>query len=279
MTREEVLQGIDEPLWFASYSHALQWVDEAAHGRKWEWSVGKMPEVRVSPLVHAFWEETGVKLAAACVKLCWELPLRSIFRRRERGPVAYAITFVDELAMWVPSLDAWDQFIWPLAVAMPQAPMEVEQYSYCHGQAIDLGPIMLATQFSVTDEAGTYLCAARALVFEGSVLAYNPTKDKAEWVPTCSLANDLTWVEEKSIVALANYVPGISQEVACIARLGAHWLVSWPADSSTSEEEDEEQEEEEPEEEEEWEEADLELPSTDAELKQGEGEGELEPSR
>ena len=34
--------------------------------------------------------------------------------------------------------------------------MEVEQYSYHHGQAVDLGPVMPATQFRVTDEAGTY---------------------------------------------------------------------------------------------------------------------------
>ena len=127
---------------------------------------GEAPEVGVSPLVHAFWEETGIELAASCVKLCWELPLRGVFRRRERGLVAYAITFVDDVAMHVPSLDAWDQFVWPLAVAMPWATMEAEQYGYHCGQAMDLRPVMPVTQFRVTDEVGTYLCAVRALVFE-----------------------------------------------------------------------------------------------------------------
>ena len=161
---------------------------------------------------------------------------------------------------------------------MPLALTEAEQYDYHHSQAVDLGPVMLATQFRVTDEVGTYLCAAWALVFKGSILAYNPTRDKAEWVPTCGLANDLTWVKEKSAMALANYVPCVSQEVARIARLGA--LVSWPANSSSSEEEDEEPEDpEEHEEREEWEAADPKLPSTDAELEQGEVEEEPEPSR
>ena len=100
------------------------------------------------------------------------------------------------------------------------APMEAEQYSYCHGQAIDLGPVMLVMQFRVMDEAGTYLCVAWALVFEGSILAYNPTRDEAEWVPAHGPANDLNWVEEKSAMALANYVPCVSQEAAHIARLG-----------------------------------------------------------
>ena len=113
MTREEVSEAVDEPLWFAAYSRTLQRVGEATCRWKWEWPVGKVPEVRVSPLFRAFREETGVKLAAACVKLCWELPPRSIFRRRERGPVAYAITFVDVLAIRVPSLDAWDQYAGP----------------------------------------------------------------------------------------------------------------------------------------------------------------------
>ena len=205
----------------------------------------RMPEVGVSSLVHAFWEETGIGLATSCVKLCWELPPRSVFRRREKGPVAYAITFVDEVAIRVPSLDAWDQFIWPLAAAMPQATMKVEQYGYHCGQAVDLGPVMPVTQFRVTDKVGTYLCAVQALVFEGSVLAYNPARGKAEWVPAHGMTNNLSWVEEKSAVALVNYVPCISQEGAHIARLGAHCLVSWPDDSTSQQEGEEEQEEEE----------------------------------
>ena len=52
---------------------------------------------------------------------------------------------------------------------MPRAATEMEQYGYHCGQAVDLSPIMLVTQFRVTDEAGTYLCVAQALVFEGSV--------------------------------------------------------------------------------------------------------------
>ena len=87
---------------------------------------------------------------------------------------------------------------------MPWALTEAEPYGYCHGQTIDLGPVMLAAQLRVRDEVGTNLCEAQALVFEGSVLAYNPARDEAEWVPVCGLANDLTWAEERSTMALAN---------------------------------------------------------------------------
>ena len=118
---------------------------------------------------------------------------------------------MDELAIRVPILDSWDQFIWLLAAGMPWALMEVEQYGYCRGQSIEPRPVMLAMQFRVTDEAGTYLCVVLALVFEGSVLAYNPTRDEAEWVPMWGLTNDLTWVEEMSTMVLANYVLHVSQ--------------------------------------------------------------------
>ena len=82
--------------------------------------------------------------------------------------------------------------------------------------------MMLAAQFRVMDEGGGYLCIVRALVFEGSILAYNPAKNEAEWVPACGLTNDLTWAEERSNVALENYVLCIPEEVAQIMRLGTH---------------------------------------------------------
>ena len=186
--------------------------------------------------------------------------------------------------MHVPSLNAWDQFVWPLGMAMPWVVTEVEQYSCHHGHAIDLGPVILVTQFRVTDEVGTYLCAVWALVFEGSILAYNPARDEVEWVPTCGITNDLSWAEEKLAVGLANYVPCISQEAARIAGLGTHHLVSWPHDSSEEEEEDEWEEDEQEEEEDEHKaegqgEAGPKLLSSSMALEQGETEQEAEPWR
>ena len=238
MTKEEVAEGVGEPHWFMAYSCTLQQVGEAAHRWKWEWPAREALEVKVSLLVHAFWEETGADLTVACVKLCWEPTPRAIYCKREEGPVAHVITFLDKLVVWVPSLDAWYQLVWPPAVAVLWALTEAELYGYCCGQVMDLDPVMPAAQFRVTDEAGAYLCIVRALVFEGSVLAYNPAKNKAEWVPAHGLTNDLTWAEERSSIALANYFPHIPEEAAQIMRLGAHRLVSWPNDSSTLEEEE-----------------------------------------
>ena len=236
MMQDEVQGDVDNLLWFKAYSHALQRVREATHSQCWQWLKGKVREVGVSPLVRVFWEETGIELAAPCTRLCWELPPRGVFRRRERGAILHAITFLDDMAVRIPMLDAWDQFVWPPSVAMPWATTEVEQYGYHHGNTIDLGPVMPATEFRVTNKEGAYLCAAQALIFEGSILAYNPTRDEVEWVPTCGITNNLSWVEERSAIALANFMPRAPHEVAHIAELGMHHLMGWLYDSSSEEE-------------------------------------------
>ena len=122
--------------------------------------------------------------------------------------------------MCIPTLEAWDQMVWPTMAVIPHALTEAESYGYCRNQVVDLSPMIPAVQFWVMEEGGTYLCTVRALVFKG-VSTYNPTFNEAEWVPVCGLANDLSWAEERSAVASANYVPHASVEAAWIARLGA----------------------------------------------------------
>ena len=144
MTDEETAGGVGEPHWFVAYSCTLQWVGEVAHRWKWDWPMREALEVKASPLVHTFWQETGADLTVASIKLCWEPPLRTLYHQRENGPTTHVITFLDELAVWVPSLDAWDQLVWlPMAAAL-WALMEAELYSYCCSQVVDLSPMMPA---------------------------------------------------------------------------------------------------------------------------------------
>ena len=148
------------------------------------------------------------------------------------------------MAVHIPMLNAWDQFVWLPSVAVPQATMEVEQYGYGHGCMVDLGPVMLAMEFQVTEKEGMYLCVAQALIFEGNILVYNPARDEVEWVPTSGVTNDLSRVEERSAIALANFVPHALHEVAHIAELRTCHLMGWLDDSSEEEGDDKDQEEE-----------------------------------
>ena len=152
--------------------------------------------------------------------------------------------FLDDLAVRVPTLDTWDQFVWPPSVAVPQAAAEVEHYGYHHGNAVDLSAVMPAMEFRVTDEEGAYLCVVQGLIFEGSILAYNAARDEVEWVPAHRVTNDLSWAKERMAVPLANFVPHIPQEADHITELGAHHLLGW-ADDSPSEGDDEQTQEEE----------------------------------
>ena len=237
---EEAAGGVGEPHWFMAYSCTLQQVGEVACGRKWEWLRREALEIKAFRLVRAFWCETDVDLTMASVKLCWEPTPRALYHQRDNDLTTHVISYLDELAVCIPTLKAWDQMVWPATSAILHALTEAESYGYCQSQAVDLGPVMLVAQFWVMKEGGAYLCTARALVFKGSILACKPALNKAEWVPARSVANDLSWAKQRSAVALANYVLRTPAEAARIARLGADRIVSCPGDdSSTSAEEEE----------------------------------------
>ena len=142
-----------EPHWFMAYSCALQRVGEAAHGRKWE-ARRKALEIKASPLVNAFWHETDVDLKMASVKHCWEPAPRTLHHQRENGPTTHIISYLDKLAVRIPTIEAWDQMVWPIMVAILCVPTKAESYGYCQGQTVDLGPVIPAVQFWITEERG-----------------------------------------------------------------------------------------------------------------------------
>ena len=85
MTRDEVRGEVDNTLWFEVYSRALQRVGEAIHGWRWQWPKGKAREVAVSPIVRAFWEETGMEPAASCTRLLLGAPAESSVQEKGEG--------------------------------------------------------------------------------------------------------------------------------------------------------------------------------------------------
>ena len=218
LTDEEAERGMGEPHWFMAYSCMLLQVGEVANRRKWE-ARREALEVKASPLVHAFWHKTDVDLMMVSIKSCWEPAPRTLHHQRKNGPTTHVISYLNELVVYVPTMEAWDQMVWPTTAAISCVPTEADSYGYCWGQAVDLSPVIPAVQFCVTEERGTYLCTTRALVFKGSILTYNPALNEAKWVPVHGLANDLSWAEERSAVALANYVPYTPMEAERIARL------------------------------------------------------------
>ena len=123
---EKVAGDVGEPHWFVAFSCMLQQVGEATHRRKWEWLRREALEIKASPLVRAFWCETDMDLTMASVKLCWEPTPRALYHQRDNGPSAHVISYLDELAVHIPTLEAWDQMVWPTMAVIPHTLTEAQ---------------------------------------------------------------------------------------------------------------------------------------------------------
>ena len=55
-----------------------------------------------------FWHETDVDLMMASVKFCWEPTPRALYHQRDNGPTAHIISYLNKLAVRIPTLEAWD---------------------------------------------------------------------------------------------------------------------------------------------------------------------------
>ena len=150
-TDQETEGGFGEPHWFVAYSHALQRVGKAAHRRKWDtWR--ETLEIKALPLVRAFWHKTDVDLTVVSITHCWWPIPGTLHHQIDNGPTAHVISYLDELAVCLPTSEPWDKLVWPTMAAIPRVPTKAESYGYCRGQAVDLGPVMPAAQFRVTNE-------------------------------------------------------------------------------------------------------------------------------
>ena len=140
---QETEGGWGEPHWLVAYSCALQRVGEAAHERKWEAQQESL-EVKVSPLVRAFWHETDEDLMRVSIKHCWGPTPRTLHHQRDNGSTTHAISYLDELAFCRLTSEAWDELVWLPMAATLRVPTKAESYGYCRGQVVDLGPVMPA---------------------------------------------------------------------------------------------------------------------------------------
>ena len=78
---------------------------------------------------------------------------------------------LDEVAMQCPSTIAWDKF------AFPQTDQEFwreEALCFCPGKMLDVRARMTGFRLMLQDNKGQYVNSGYALIFEGSMLVYDP---------------------------------------------------------------------------------------------------------
>ena len=169
----------DHMPWLLVYAHALQHVGEATDGRMW-WPIRVHFTPQISLLVDVFIQETGAELVEADIASCWGQLLEEVLCQKDKGPFAELISHLDELAQCVPTRKAWDKLIFLPSPAEPCTPCQSRHLGYIMGCSVDLGSALPPLWFCVSSPNGEFICIAQGLLFEGSVLAYDPTNNGAE---------------------------------------------------------------------------------------------------
>ena len=94
---------------------------------------------------------------------------------------------------------------------------------HIQGHVMELGLTMSPSWFCISYPNREFICFARGLIFEGSILTYDSITNRVEWVPKSSTIFDLSQEEEMSALALCNMVPHILDEGAKrLDRFGEH---------------------------------------------------------
>ena len=116
------------------------------------------------------------------------------------------ISCLDELAWHVPARKAWDELVFLPPPAEPHAPHWSGHLGCIMGHTVDLGSALPPLWFCVSGPNSEFICIAWGLLFEGSMLTYDPTTNRVKWVPVQGTTSDLSLVEEASTQELSNIV-------------------------------------------------------------------------
>ena len=156
--------------WIEAYVCALQRVAEASIGRRWIAFEGiRVP--KISRVVEVFLHATGTRVPPGIICQCWparrmETPMQNL-----NGIRRDIVRKLDEIATRYTSPIAWDPFAFPL---MDDMCWREEALCYHPGKTLDVRARMPSFKLMLQDDKGEYPYSGRALIFEGSMLVYDP---------------------------------------------------------------------------------------------------------
>ena len=189
--------GWDVQHWLEAYAYTLQWVGEAVVGRCWM-SMGRDFAPRVSLLVEVFTDVLNVEIPPASAVNCWDSQLGCIPHQRDEGALAHIISYLDDKATHQPMCKVWDELVWPLPSSASPTLRWNEPHGFIQGHMVGLGPKMPPTRFHISSPMGEFICFAWGLIYEGTILAYDPITNGVEWISVWGTAQDLLRVQETS---------------------------------------------------------------------------------
>ena len=102
---------------------------------------------------------------------------------------------------------AWDELVCLPPSAVPHTPHWSGHLGYIQGQVVELGPVLPSMWFCIIQPDRPFVCIAWGLLFEGSMLVYDPASNEAEWIPVWGTASNLSQAEEAFTRELSKMVP------------------------------------------------------------------------
>ena len=183
----------------AACSGSLHWVTE-----RWI----RVP--KITRVVEIFLNATGMHVSPNIIQQCWpawhqDTPVQNLGGVRQS-----IICKLDEAVMQHTSDIAWDQFVFP---QMDDEYWREEALCYHYGKMLNVGVCMPGFRLMLQDDKGEYPHSSHALIFEGSMLVYDPQWDIAQWIPIRGTSATLTMTELCAANDLNNMVPSPSSEL------------------------------------------------------------------
>ena len=175
-------------LWLEAYVCALQCIAEASVGRRWVTERGiRVP--KITRVVETFLNATGTWVSLNIIQQCWPARHEDTLVWNLEGMRQGIVSKLDEAAMWCTSNTVWDQFAFP---QMDQGYWREEALCYHPGKMLNVGTCMPGFRLMLQDDKGQNPHSGTTLIFEGSMLVYDPQRDIVQWVPIWGTSATLT---------------------------------------------------------------------------------------
>ena len=178
-------------------------------GQRWVMERGiRVP--KITRVVEIFLNATGMRVSPNIIQQCWPARREDMPVQNLEGVRQGIVCKLDEAAMRCTSNITWDQFAFP---QMDQEYWREEALCYHPGKTLDVGMCMPGFRLMLQDDKGQYPHSGHTLIFEGSMLVYDPQRDIAQWVPIWGTSATLTMMEQHAANDLNNMVPSPSSEL------------------------------------------------------------------
>ena len=181
---------------------------EASVGQRWVTERGtRVP--KISRLVEIFLNATGMWVSPNIIRQCWPVQRDNTSVQNLEGIRQGIVRKSDEVATRCMSSIAWDKFAF---LQTDQEFWKEEALCYHPRKMLNVRARMTGFRLMLQDDKGQYSNSGHALIFEGSMLVYDPQCNIVQWVPVRGASATPTMLELRVANDLCTMVPSPQSE-------------------------------------------------------------------